>query len=346
MPPDVRDSTPTIRAAAIEGFAELVRRLGGQPAPLLANAGLDARVLVEPDLRVPADRLLRLLELAAIETGADDFGLRLAQMHGLANLGPIGILAREERSVGAAMQTLIDYLYLHNSATHLRIDSSGEPALIGVFVQGEDALPGHQGIDLAMGATVGVLRAFLGARWNPGAAQFVHAAPAHPAAHRHLFRCPVEFDASVNALLVTRADLAAPLHSSSPAFQRQVRQWIEGLAERSRSESAFSDDVRRLIAMLLSTGRCSADRLAGFYGVSRRTIHRRLEHSGQSFSDLMNEVRRDLADERVSEGRLGLGEISHALGFDQQSSFSRWFRREFGMSAMQWRRNAGGSGSE
>jgi len=49
-------------------------------------------------------------------------------------------------------------------------------------------------------------------------------------------------------------------------------------------------------------------------------------------------VRHELAGPRVSEGRLSLGEISHALGFDQQSSFSRWFRKEFGVSAAEWRR--------
>jgi hypothetical protein len=96
MPDSHPDRTTSIRAASVEGFADLVRRLGGDPAALLRQAGLDTRVLVEPDLRIETPKLVRLLEIAAVETGTEDFGLRLAQMHGLANLGPIGILAREE----------------------------------------------------------------------------------------------------------------------------------------------------------------------------------------------------------------------------------------------------------
>jgi AraC-like DNA-binding protein len=347
MPGQHLDSSPSIRAASIEGFADLVRRLDGDPAALLQSVGLDMRALVEPDMRISGTQLLRLLELAAVETGAEDFGLRLAQMHGLANLGPIGILAREERSVGEALQTLIDYLYLHNSVTHLRVDATSEPALLAVFVQADTPAPSRQATDLALGATTGVLRSFLGAHWNPRAVQFAYGAPARDATHRRVFRCRLEFDAPLNALQIATRDLRAPLQSSSHAFQRQARQWIESLAVRARSESAFADDVRRLIVMLLSSGRCSADRLATFYGVDRRTLHRRLAQSDHSFNSLVSEVRRDLADRRVSESRLSLGEISHALGFDQQSSFSRWFRKEFGVSAAEWRRGVrGGSDTQ
>ena len=338
------DSTPSIRAASIEGFADLVRRLDGDPGALLERAGLDMRVLIEPDLRIDGAKLLQLLELAAVETGAEDFGLRLAQMHGLANLGPIGILAREERSVGEALRTVIDYLYLHNSLTHVRVDESGDTAVVGVFLQADTTTPPRQAIDLAVGATVGVLRAFLGATWNPLGVQLAYSAPRRDATHKRVFRCPIEFDAPFNALHVMKHDLKATMQSSSPAFQRQARQWVESLAIRARSEAEFTDDARRLIAMLLSSGRCSADRLAHFYGVNRRTLHRRLAQSGQSFMGLVNDVRKELAGSRVSESRMDLGDISHALGFNQQSSFSRWFRKEFGMSAAEWRRHGPPSG--
>jgi AraC-like DNA-binding protein len=325
-----------VRAASIEGFADLVRRLGGDPAALLKGAGLDTRVMVEPDLRIDADKLIRLLELAAVETGADDFGLRLAQLHGIANLGPIGILAREEHSVGAALQTLIDYLYLHNNVTYLKIDASSATPIIAVFMQGTRPIISRQTIDLAMGAAVGILRALLGSDWNPVGVHLSYDAPKRDATHRRVFRCPVDFDAPLNSIYVTQYDLRAPLHSASPAFQRQAREWIESLALRARTESTFTDDVRRLVAMLLSSGRCNADRLASFYGVNRRTLHRRLESAGQSFTALVNDVRREIAGRRVAEGRMSLGEIAHALGFDQQSSFCRWFRQEFGASASEW----------
>jgi AraC-like DNA-binding protein len=331
-----RDTSPSVRAASIEGFADLVRRLGGDPAALLKRAGLDTRVLVEPDLRIDADKLMRLLDIAAVETASEDFGLRLAQMHGIANLGPIGILAREEHSVGAALQTLIDYLYLHNSLTYLKVDASSATPMIAVFLQGNGPIASRQTIDLAVGAAVGVLRALRGAEWNPVGVQLSYGAPKRDATHRRLFHCPIEYDAPLNAIYVTRDDLQASLHSASPAFQRQAREWIESLAVRAQTQSTFTDDVRRLVAMLLSSGRCNADRLANFYGVNRRTLHRRLEVAGQSFTALVNDVRREIAGRRVSEGRMSLSEISHALGFDQQSSFCRWFRHEFGASASEW----------
>ena len=100
---------------------------------------------------------------------------------------------RARNTVGEAMQTLIDYLYLHNSATHLRIDDNGRSAVIGVFVETDTTLPApdHR---LAVGAAVGVLRSFR-RRVKPLSLQLAYAAPARDATHRRVYGCPIEFDA-------------------------------------------------------------------------------------------------------------------------------------------------------
>ena len=47
--------------------------------------------------------------------------------------------------------------------------------------------------------------------------------------------------------------------------------------------------------MLLGTGTCTIDRVAQHLGIDRRTIHRRLANEGETFSDLVEAVRRELA---------------------------------------------------
>lgn len=326
-----------IRAAVLAGFAELTRKLGGDPAGLLRQVGLRTRVLIEPDLPIEADKLCRLLEIAAIETGCDDFGLRLARYHDIGTLGPIGMLARDERSVGEAIRTLADYLHLHNSAAHLTLHAERDASEIAIALAARPGTPMRQASELMMAATVGVLRRFLGPAWNPERVCFRHSPAGRDLAHRRLFGCAVEFDEPVMAVWVPAADMRREVGSSNPEFRRYARRWIDALPGQGAFEEDFVEQARRLIPVLLSTGHCSAEHLAQYLRQDRRTVHRRLVGHGTSFSALVNGVRRELAQSLVSGSRRSLGEIADMLGFAHASGFTRWFAGEFGTAPSRWR---------
>jgi AraC-like DNA-binding protein len=330
-------SEPLTRASSLAGFSELVRKLDGDPVSLLKQASLGTSVLIDPDLRVESRKISRVLELAAIETGCEDFGLRLANMHGLGTLGPIGMLAREEATVGDALKTLVDYVYLHVSVAHLALHRAGGTAVLAISM-----LPGlgthvRQAREMMAGATVGVLRSFLGDRWNPAGVQFTHTAPRKRDFHRRFFRCGIEFEQAITAVLIDSDDLRRPIAPANPEFQRYARQWVDALAAQATSEQPLADDVRRLVPLLLSAGKCSADKLAEYLRQDRRTIHRKLQLTGTSFSVLVNEVRRELAETSVAESTRSLGDIADMLGFAHLSGFSRWFTSEFGVNPSTWR---------
>lgn len=328
----------TLRAAVLTGYPELARQFGADPVALMARAGLDTRALIEPDLQIEAGRLNRLLELTARETGTEDFGLRLAQMHGIANLGPIGILAREEPDVGSAMKILIDYLYLHNRAAHIRVEHDGALAVMATWLDFGEGAAVRQALDLMVGAMVGILRAFLGRDWNPVRVQLMYPPPRRTDGHRRYFRCRVDYDQPLNAILIRDEDWRAPIRSASPEFERQMRRWVEALAESARSNGDFAHELRRLVQMLLPFGKCSAERVARYYALDRRTVHRRLAASGLSFAQVVNDVRKELAQRHVAEGRQALAEVADMLGFAHASAFTRWFTTEFGSSPTRWRR--------
>ena len=61
--------------------------------------------------------------------------------------------------------------------------------------------------------------------------------------------------------------------------------------------------------------------------ISTRTLQRRLRENGQSFGQLTESVRQELAMKYILNPGISLGEISYLLGFSEPSSFSRAFRR-------------------
>jgi AraC-like DNA-binding protein len=113
-----------------------------------------------------------------------------------------------------------------------------------------------------------------------------------------------------------RGDSAGAITALAP-FEDELRQ------------SSMRSEADLLIVKLLGTGTCTIDRAAQHLGVDRRTIHRRLAREGQTFSGLVEAVRRELAERYVSDPHRSLMEVSLLLGFSAPTAFSRWYRQHF-----------------
>ena len=72
--------------------------------------------------------------------------------------------------------------------------------------------------------------------------------------------------------------------------------------------------------------------------VSVRTLQRRLVEAGTTFREVSDLVRDQLAEEYLSDPRVSIPEVAFLLGFSDQSSFNRAFRRWTGQSPGEWRR--------
>jgi AraC-like DNA-binding protein len=92
-------------------------------------------------------------------------------------------------------------------------------------------------------------------------------------------------------------------------------------------------DVRRAVLLLLPSGRCTIQQVAQYLGVVCRTVQRRLAEHGQTYSSVVNDIRKELATRHVLEGDRPLAEVAGLLGFSAPSGLSRWFHHEFGCSA-------------
>jgi len=74
--------------------------------------------------------------------------------------------------------------------------------------------------------------------------------------------------------------------------------------------------------------------------MSTRSLQRRLREEGTTFSILVDEVRRDLAQDYIRNPGISLMEVAFVLGFSVYSSFSRAYKRWTGMSPGEGRRNS------
>jgi AraC-like DNA-binding protein len=95
--------------------------------------------------------------------------------------------------------------------------------------------------------------------------------------------------------------------------------------------------VREAIIRKLPDGEPRRDDVASELHMSERTLQRRLEEEKTSFVQLLDDTRRELADQYLGRLHLSLAQAAYLLGFADQSSFFRACKRWFNLSPGQYR---------
>ena len=157
------------------------------------------------------------------------------------------------------------------------------------------------------------------------------------------FGCGVTVGAQRNAMILDWDALRAELPLANPLTQRTCASLCQQLCD-------SLDDVRgpfsrQVLQKLMShSGRINrASEVAGWLGVSERTLHRRLLLEGNSFRLLDERVRRRLAEHLLAETGLRLESVAQQLGYGEAASFSRAFKRWTGRSPLTWRKEGASS---
>lgn len=327
-----------IRSASLNGFADVARSVGLDPAAMMRAAGLPPGCMDDPDTPVSVLAVRRLLEDSATASGVEDLGLRMARGRRLAHLGPLSLVLREEPTARRALDTLCRYLRLINASLRTQIEDHAEVVVIREAVVVEDGGSLRQSIELAVGVMYRILVELMGPQWRPRGVSFMHRAPQVPATHRDFFRAPVEFNAGFDGIVCAARDLAAPLPPADPGLAGYARRFLDQALSTPRADTL--DAARQLIAALLPGGRCTAEQVAGHLGMDRRTLHRHLQVHATDFSTLMQSVRSDFAQRQIRDSDRPLAELAELLGFSGASAFAFWFRRRFGCTVSEWRRRA------
>jgi AraC-like DNA-binding protein len=331
---------PCIRSATLDGFVELALSLGLDPARQVAQAGLDVADLAVPDRWIPASAAAWLLELSAADSGWDDFGLQLSERRRLAALGPLSVVLREEPDLRSALLLLIRYEYSYNEAISLELSEADGLATMRMWLGFGEPAPTRQGLELAVAALIGVIRALMGPGWQAQAVCFSHSAPERIDMHRRLFGPRLRFEHEFTGLVFRAGELDGANVLADP-LMRPYRAQLLQVVPLPRARTLV-DQVRELVETLLPVGRSSMRQVARSLGLTTRTLRRRLETEKESYSSIVDDARTALAERYLASDRLSLTDISYQLGFAAPSAFSRWFRNRFGISPTEWRRAADG----
>jgi len=322
-----------IRATNLLGFTELVRELGGDPEPLLARHRIPRDVASVEDAFIPYASLAYLLDETARELDCPDFGLRLSAWQGLDILGPVAIIARHASTVAEGFAQIARYLHVHSPALRLSVARPGDAgyrdgSVTFLFVIQERGLPyAAQSYELSLANGERIARLLGGSDMAFEAVAFRHAAQGDPAGYEEFFGLPVLFGQEWCGIRISLAEAQRPIDTADPATLRLVSRYLD-------ASYAPGDDlaprVAELVRRLLPTGSCTTTTVARHLGLHPRTLQRQLAAEGTTFATILDDERKGQAARLLATSGLQLRQLAGMLGYVEQSTFNRSFRRWYG----------------
>ena len=139
----------------------------------------------------------------------------------------------------------------------------------------------------------------------------------------------VEFGADRDEFALSLDARELPLIHADPYLNDLLLKYCEAALAGRRG------DVSQL--RMLPHGRVLVEDVARGLGMSERTLARRLSDEGLNFTEILQQLRRDLAVRYLDDRKLHVSKISWLLGFHEVSAFTHAIKRWTGKTPRQMR---------
>lgn len=330
---------PTIAATSTLAMVRTAEARGIETVDLLKDAGLTREFLEDRDAHIPAPTVLRVWN--ALRERTADPALQLAAPASLpwGAYRVIDYIVAASATLGEGIDRFARFFGLIAQAVTLRIDrDEKEYRLSLAMADGRPVPPVY--VDYVFSALVTRIRMRIRPDVVVRRVELRQPEPAATAPYEDLFRAPVSFGAAEDRLCFSVEEWNSRAESADAALARLLEEHARVLARRVPSAaSPFLAEVQKAIASAPDEGGSAAD-VARALNVSVRTLQRKLVASGTTFREVSNAVRGQLAEGYLADSTVSIAEVAFLLGFSDQSSFNRAFRRWTGKSPGRWRRNA------
>jgi len=325
-------------ARTVQMVVEACADLGVDTDAVLAEAGIDPAIVADPEGRVSLEQM-RGFWLEAVRRSDDPaIGLHAAQQLSHGHNGLIDYLFGYASTVGDGIGLMMRYLPLVNNWIVPSVDVGSEYATLRLDVVWHD-IP-RTTAEYVFGILVVRGRSVWRVDWAPALIRFEFPAPRPPeplGEHARIFGCGIEFGADATEMIVDRAVWDTAVATADPGLVALLRGQADEILQQLPDASGFVGDVRASVRARLAEPDHGIERVADELGMSARTLQRRLADEDTSFAAIVDEVRLEAAKQALADPTNSLAEIAFLLGFEEQSSFSRAFKRWTGISPSEHR---------
>jgi len=328
-------SSPTTAGSWILLVAQTIDSYGLDSEYLFKQNGISLSQIKKDDIRYPSGLLARVWQMAVGLTQDPYLAIRVSRYFKPSAFGALGLTMAASSTVYDALNRFERFSAFISGGTQVKLtENNGDICLkLAPHQQSEE----HWNI-YALSATFSSLYSLLSqvAGGHPGV-KSVHFKQgfASSLAFESFFGCPVIYHSSFNGIVFNKHEVLIKHHGYHPALTSSLDSWIESQLSKL-NENSISKKVKNIYLKNFRQSELSQQVIARHLAMSTRKLQRKLSEEGTSYSELVNDCRKNIAIKLILHKAMSLCEISIFLGYKCQSNFTRAFKRWTGTTPNQY----------
>jgi AraC-like DNA-binding protein len=336
MPPE-----DTLAVGTLNLVLYAAEQRGADGAALRRAVGLTAEQLRDPDGRVPIATVQRLWAAATEATGDPDLSLRVGELINPAAIGILAYVMMHSPTVRRALEHLCRYQDIVCSGVQTTLHHSGDWAIVRLTLTSSDIIYPAHALNSELAMYLSALRALTGRTVPLHAVQLGYPEPADTREHERIFApARLTFGTAETQMVFDRSFLDVPILNANPGLFPLFEQHAEAMLRTLRQPASFSSRVKAEIVQLLKGEEPTLATIADRLALGIRTLQGRLREEGVSYQQLLDEVRRELAETHLRQPHLSTTDIAYLLGYSEPSVFFRSFKKWTGQTPGMYRQTA------
>jgi AraC-like DNA-binding protein len=312
----------TILATAARILARLIERNGIAHEGIFLDCGLDPRKMNDSRARYPAHRVRAAWGLADRQVGKPCWGLQAGEVWQPGDLHALGYAFFASRTLEAALRRLRRYYAVVVQDVELHVQESDKGITLAYGLP-DPALNLAALEDARASIWIDMCRKASAGECTLAEVTFIH--PCRPCSYEAFFGCPIRYEAERHSVTLRREDAERYLPARNLELARKGDEHLDDYI-RSLTTDSFAERARHAVLDELPSGKPSAADVARRLAVSPRSLQRRLQQEGTTFEEVVESVRRDLAQQYVRSGDFDLLEVAYLMGFSTLPAFSRAYK--------------------
>lgn len=170
---------------------------------------------------------------------------------------------------------------------------------------------------------------------------FQHKAPADLSWHEKTFQCPIEFNADKTIAYMPLEFLDHKLGGRLKKLQPIVKAYLNRKINKNPLfETSIAHTIECLLPSIFGLRKSSLIDVAKILGISSKKLQRLLSEEGVTYSAVLNNVRKNMANRMLFESDIGISHLADLLDYASTEAFNTACKRWFGTSPRQHRKQS------
>lgn len=304
---------------------------------LFVKVGLNPENLMDANSRYPYANVRQLWEQSILLSKDPCLGLRMAKYWHPSDFHALGYAWLVSETLKEALLRASRYFRIVSTdPEELRLEENSDGYRFVIDNSNVKQRAMDEEYDVIVTLIVDMCRISSRSDIDPLRIELQRPRPACAKDFEEYFRCSVVFSAEQNVIYFPKNEIEKPLPTANPEILIASDKIITDYLARLNRQDIVVQVKSKLIDQL-SSGNATQKTIAGLLHMSVRSLQRRLRLEGTTFKNLLEQTRKELAEEYIMSSTFSINEITFMLGFSEPANFTRAFKRWTGLPPSEYR---------